>query len=99
MRKDAHTLIRTARITEKSTALSGEDRKNRRYTFEVDRKATKQEIRQAVGKIFGVKILGVNTLNVKAKVKRSRMRRNVSKGRNWKKAIVTLAEGEKIDLV
>ena len=65
-----------------------------KYTFEVARTAPKEEIRDAVEKIFGVHVVKVNTVNVKPKNKRVRMQQG--KTRQWKKAIVTLKEGESI---
>ncbi|MDD6651202.1 MAG: 50S ribosomal protein L23 [Eggerthellales bacterium] len=67
------------------------------YTFEVAKAANKIEIAQAVEELFNVKVVKVNTINVKAKPKRYRY---TSKGltRTWKKAMVTLKEGDKIEL-
>ena len=67
-----------------------------KYTFEVHKKANKIEVAKAIEAIFGVKVAKVNTLNVKAKPKR--MRYHEGKTRTWKKAIVTLAEGDTIEL-
>ena len=71
-------------ITEKSSALMGLNK----YTFEVHKSATKPEIRKAVEEVFKVEVSGVNTLNVKGKMRR----RGMTKGytRSWKKAIVEL---------
>lgn len=93
--RDPFHIIRTARITEKATSL-GE--KHNQYVFEVDQKATKQEIREAITEIFKKTVIRVNTLRIKGKPKRSRIGKP---GRqvHWKKAIVTLKEGEKLDLV
>ena len=66
------------------------------YTFEVAKDANKVEIRQAIEAIFNVKVVKVNTLNVKAKPKRVRYQEG--RTRTWKKAMVTLAEGETIEL-
>ena len=66
------------------------------YTFEVAKDANKIEIAQAIEAIFKVKVTKVNTLNVKAKPKRMRYR--VGYTRTWKKAMVTLAEGDKIEI-
>ena len=66
------------------------------YTFEVAKSANKVEIAQAVEEIFDVTVVKVNTLNVKAKPKR--VRYQVGKTRTWKKAMVTLAEGESIEI-
>ena len=67
-----------------------------KYTFEVARTAPQEEIRDAVEKIFGVHVVKVNTVNVKPKNKRVRMQQG--KTRQWKKAIVTLKEGESIEI-
>ena len=68
------------------------------YTFKVHSEASKPEIRDAVQSIFGVKVVKVNTLNRKGKTKRNR--RTWTKGRrpDTKRAIVTLAEGDRIEL-
>ncbi len=65
-------------------------------TFQVDRRATKREIRQAVETIFGVTVKAVNTMNQAGKVKRFRGRPGRRKA--VKKAVVTLAEGQRIDV-
>ena len=67
-----------------------------RFTFEVAKTASKIEIAKAVEEIFDVKVLKVNTVNIKSKKKR--MRNIEGKTRTWKKAIVTLAEGDTIEL-
>lgn len=67
-----------------------------RYTFEVAEGARKIEIAKAVEEIFDVKVLKVNTINVKPKMKR--VRRKAGFTRSWKKAVVTLAEGDSIEL-
>lgn len=66
------------------------------YTFEVAKTANKVEIAQAIEAIFNVKVAKVNTLNVKAKPKR--VRAQLGKTRTWKKAMVTLKEGDTIEL-
>ncbi len=71
-------------ITEKSNGGIQEGK----YTFEVNKKATKIEIANAVEKLFEVKVLKVNTITVKGKTKR--VGRNVGKTSDWKKAIVTI---------
>jgi len=70
-----------------------------RYFFEVDRRATKPEIAKAVEETFGVKVKKVRTSMVRGKTKRSGRYRRPVKQTDWKKAIVELAEGEKIDLL
>jgi large subunit ribosomal protein L23 len=79
-------------ISEKST-LAGEASNS--YTFKVVPDATKPEIKAAVEQLFEVRVESVNTLNVKGKVKRTM--RGTSRRKNWKKAIVRLAEGQTID--
>lgn len=76
--------------TEKARVLMAKNE----YVFIVDRKANKLQIREAVEKLFNVKVLGVNTLNMKPKAARSRL--TVYKTAAYKKAIVKLADGEVI---
>ena len=71
-------------ITEKSSFAMSEGK----YTFEVSRKATKIDIRNAVEKLFGVKVVSVATINVKGKPKRQGV--HAGKTSDWKKAIVTI---------
>ncbi|GAA5345865.1 LSU ribosomal protein L23P [Planifilum fimeticola] len=87
--KDPRDIIRRPVVTEKSTDLMAE----KKYVFEVDPKANKTEIKQAVEQIFGVKVEKVNTMNVRGKVKR--FGRYSGRRRNWKKAIVKLTEDSK----
>ena len=88
-------------ITEKSTHLIERLTKNgepeNAYTFKVDKKARKPEIRQAVEAIFNVKVKSVRTVWQRGKLRRGR-RGGVSRTSDWKKAIVTLREGHKIEL-
>lgn len=87
-----HSIIRYPSITEKNTALrTGQNR----YVFEVQREATKPEIKTALEKLFKVNVTGINTIIVKGKHKR--MGKFSGYRSDWKKAIVTLAEGQKID--
>jgi len=78
-------------LTEKSNLLRGHNK----VIFEVARGANKVEIRQAVEKLFNVKVEQVNTLVMRGKDRR--MGRGYAKMQNWKKAMVTLKEGENID--
>ncbi len=94
MRDDAH-IIRTICLTEKSNALAGALNK---YVFNVDPSATKPQIKLAVERLLGKKVLSVNTCNYAGKRKRER-RADYGRRPHWKKAIVTLGEGERIDLV
>jgi large subunit ribosomal protein L23 len=64
-------------------------------TFEVDRRANRIEIKRAIETAFKVRVASVQTMQVKGKVKRRG--RNIGKRRDWKKAIVTLMPGERID--
>jgi large subunit ribosomal protein L23 len=79
-------------ITEKSQRISEANQ----VVFRVRGDASKPEIKQAVEGLFNVKVTAVNTLNVKGKVKR--FRGTVGRRSDWKKAIVTLAEGQSIDV-
>jgi large subunit ribosomal protein L23 len=90
--KDPREVIIRPIITEHSYDLMSEGV----YTFEVAKDSNKVEIAQAVEAIFGVTVVKVNTLNVKAKPKRVRFQEG--KTRTWKKAMVTLAAGETIEL-
>ena len=91
---NAFDIIKTVRLTEKGTRQS---EKYNQYTIVADRLANKTEIRNAVQELFKVKVTKVNTLNVRGKARR---KRTIQAGRapNWKKAIVTLKEGDKIVL-
>ncbi|MGO1469591.1 MAG: 50S ribosomal protein L23 [Tissierella sp.] len=84
-----HDIIIKPIITEKSM----EEMADRKYTFIVDKKSNKSEIKQAVESVFDVKVEKVNTLNMLGKVKRQ----GYTSGRrsNWKKAIIKLTEGSK----
>jgi large subunit ribosomal protein L23 len=91
---NAFDIIRTARLTEKGTR-QGE--KYNQYTIVADPRATKQDIKRAVQELFKVKVVKVNTLNVRGKYRRQRTHQ-AGKDPNWKKAIVTLKAGDKIIL-
>ena len=91
---DPYSVIKNVRITEKGTNL-GE--KLNQYLLRVDRKANKCDIRRSVEKAFGVKVVRVNTMNVGSKKKRLR-HMQYGKTSEWKKAIVTLKDGDKIVL-
>ena len=75
---------------------SYEGMENNVYTFEVAKSANKIEIAQAIEAIFDVKVVKVNTIKVKAKPKR--VRYQLGKTRTWKKAMVTVAEGDQIEI-
>jgi large subunit ribosomal protein L23 len=91
-------VIRRPLITEKNTMLMEQDQ----YCFEVAREANKPQIREAVEKTFNVRVKAVNTLNMKPKAKSriaSRRGGRIEGHRpGWKKAIVTLHPGERIDI-
>ena len=80
-------------ISEKSSIISEE---NNQVTFKVARDATKPEIKKAVEKLFDVKVKSVQVLVVKGKAKRNRY--GLVKKPSWKKAYVTLEQGQDIDL-
>ncbi|HXG42408.1 MAG TPA: 50S ribosomal protein L23 [Dehalococcoidia bacterium] len=80
-------------ITEKAARLAEENK----YAFQVHPEADKTQIRQAVEKVFGVKVVKVNVINLRRKARRTRGG-YILHGQRWKKAIVTLAEGHKIEL-
>ncbi|HHX74271.1 MAG TPA: 50S ribosomal protein L23 [Firmicutes bacterium] len=87
--RDLHDIIKRPVISEKTTA----EMAALKYTFEVDSRANKVEIKKAVEKLFNVKVKDVNTIHITGKVKRM----GIHSGRrpSWKKAVVTLAEGSK----
>ena len=80
----AEDIILAPVVTEKSSS----EIQDGKYTFKVNKKATKIDIKMAVEKLFDVKVLKVNTMTVKGKEKR--VGRNVGKTSDWKKAIVTI---------
>ena len=87
-----YDVIKRPIITEKSTALA---EVGNRYAFEVAIQANKQEIREAVQRLFTVRVREVRTMIMHGKVKR--VGKFETKKPNWKKALVTLADGQKID--
>jgi large subunit ribosomal protein L23 len=92
---ELYDIIKTASLTEKSSVLS---EKLNKYVFRVSPHANKIQIKNAVERMFQKKVVGVNTCNYAGKKKRER-RADYGRKAHWKKAIVTLKEGEKIDLV
>ena len=106
-------VIKTVRLTEKGTRqgtqlvrtkIKGKDgtvetktRPLNQYTVVADVRANKIQIRQAVQELFKVKVLKVNTLNVRGKDRRQRTKQ-AGRSSNWKKAIVTLKQGDRIEL-
>ncbi len=89
-----YQIVRKPVVTEKAT--DGSATRNA-YTFRVPRDANKVEIRQAVEKLFGVRVRGVNTLRVKGKWRRRG--RSVGRTQEWKKAMVLLGEGQTIEIL
>ncbi len=79
-------------ITEKSTVLAGQDK----YVFEVDVRANKTQVKQAVELSFNVRVASVNTMKMKGKPRR--FGRRITRRPDWKKAIVTLVPGDTIEL-
>ncbi len=79
-------------LTEKSNEL----RAQQKYVFKVDSRSTKIQIKEAVRKLFDVKVENCTVMNVKGKMRRVRYRAGRTAG--WKKAIVTLADGESIKI-
>ena len=93
--KDPRSIIKKVQLTEKGSRMTEQENK---YLFKVDRTANKMEIAHAVEELFKVSVTGVNTMNYAGKLKRERTRQ-FGRRANWKRAVVTLKEGEKIDLV
>lgn len=92
--KEAHDIIKSVLVTEKASLLS---EKLNKYVFRVAPAANKIEIKRAIETLFKKKVSSVNTAQVEGKKKRER-RADFGRRAHWKKAVVTLAEGEKIDI-
>ena len=88
----AHEIIIRPIVSERSFDMMSENK----YTFEVARDANKYQIKDAIEELFSVKVESVNTINVKPKKKRVRYIAGYT--RQWKKAVVTLKEGETIEI-
>jgi large subunit ribosomal protein L23 len=88
-----YRIIKRSLITEKSTIAKDE---NNKYVFEVDRGANKIQIGMAVEKVFKVKVMDVHVMNVRGKKKR--VGKILGEKRSWKKAVVTLAPGSRIEI-
>ena len=89
-----YALIRAPRVSEKTARLQ---EVSNQYVFEVAKTATKADIKVAVEKIFDVKVAAVNVVNVKGKSKTFKFRQG--RRGDWRKAYVTLAEGQSIDVM
>ena len=87
-----YEIIRYPVITEKSTSVFGPENK---YCFAVSKRANKQDIRKAIEFIYKVTVLKVNIIKMSGKKKR--VRHQLGRTPDWKKAVVTLKEGDKID--
>lgn len=91
--RTSYDILKSFLRTEKGATIE----KKRQYLFEVDAKATKVEIKKAVEEIYKVKVQSVNVLNMPGKLKRVRTQYGYTS--DWKKAVVTLKEGNKIEVV
>ncbi|TBR10568.1 MAG: 50S ribosomal protein L23 [Lysobacter sp.] len=89
-----YSIIRAPRISEKTARLQ---EISNQYVFEVSTEANKTEIKAAVEKLFGVNVRAVNVVNVKGKAKAFKFR--MGRRADWRKAYVTLAEGQSIDVM
>ena len=87
-----YEVLRRPVVTEKATRLQ----KVNQYVFQVDRRANKILVKQAVEDRFNVEVVDVNILNMKAKTRRRSRRSTAVRVASWKKAVVTLAPGERI---
>lgn len=92
--KDIYTIIKTIRVTEKGAAAS---EKLNQYQLVVAKDANKVDIKHAVEKAFKVKVLRVNTLHVRGKARRQNTKQ-AGRSPAWKKALVTLKAGDKIEI-
>lgn len=92
--KEPYQIVLKPLVTEKGTAQITSLNK---YAFEVHTEANKSEIKQAVESLFKVKVLSVNTMHRKGKKKRVRMALGTTSA--WKKAVVTLKQGDKIEVL
>jgi len=90
---ELRSIIKRMLVTEKSTIEKEEKNK---YYFEVDQRANKIEIRKAAEKLLKVVVDDVHVINIKGKKKR--VGRTMGRRRDWKKAVVTLAQGNTIDI-
>ncbi len=91
---NSYEIIKIPRLSEKSLRQS---EKYNQYSFVVDARANKYQIKKAVEELFRVKVIKVNTMNVRGKLRRQ-YTKHEGKTPDWKKAIVTLKEGDKIVL-
>ncbi|MBI4317136.1 MAG: 50S ribosomal protein L23 [Chloroflexi bacterium] len=87
-----YEVLRRPLVTEKGTTMIGLNK----YSFEVARSANKRQVQEAVERIFKVNVVGVNVINVPGKMRRVGRHRGMTP--SWKKAMVTLREGQRIEL-
>ena len=92
--KDIYSVIKTLRVTEKGTAAT---EKLNQYQLVVAKDANKLDIKHAVERAFKVKVVRVNTLHVRGKARRQRTKQ-AGRSPSWKKALVTLKDGDKIEI-
>ncbi|HET6846531.1 MAG TPA: 50S ribosomal protein L23 [Anaerolineales bacterium] len=93
---EIHSVLRRPLVTEKTSAQSS---KHTQYSFEVDKHATRTMVKDAIETLFDVQVMKVNVLNVPAKRgRRARSRRLLVRKPGFKKAIVTLAEGQTLEI-
>lgn len=95
MSVEFHKIIKRPLVTEKGMYLA--EARNT-YAFAVDMKATKQDIKRAIEAAFGVKVVKVHTMRMHGKPRRVGRSRGIVREQDWKKALVTLTEGDRIDL-
>jgi|TARA_B110000438_G_scaffold303767_1_gene367168 large subunit ribosomal protein L23 len=93
MRDNLYNIIQAPYLTEKVSSIMSS---NNQYAFKVDINATKLQVKKAVEGFFSVKVETVNIIKVKGKTKRSKFR--ITKRPDWKKAYVSLSEGESIEV-
>ena len=94
--KDIHRVLKTIQVNSEKAQILTEDNI---YVFKVDKRATKIEIKEAVKRVLGKKVVSVNTSNYTVKKKRGRTSPVMGRRANWKKAYVKLEPGEMIDIV
>lgn len=94
MKKSAHDIVRNLQITEKGSAMMQQNK----YFFDVARSANRIEIKHAVEELFKITVTKVNTMNYRGKRKPERSMRRLGKRADWKRAVVTVAEGQEIPL-
>ena len=94
MSTNAYEVIRAPRVSEKTARLQ---EVSNQYVFEIAKTATKADVKAAVEKIFDVKVEAVNVVNVKGKSKSFKFRQG--RRGDWRKAYVTLADGQSIDVM